>query len=178
MRCEKSQRKLRWSLGDTGQVGWGVQGASAEAGRPGAGGRCCPVVVRGAHPGGGGGAAAGGGCVSLRCHPPQRRAGIRLELTAEDIQLDCACHSVASIRASPRAFVLAVRAAQGRPTERAPRLFVSFPFTSTSSSLSGPRLLHVERRPWKSFRMCIVRFVRSSDPNEAFGKMAERGIST
>lgn len=26
---------------------------------------------------------------------------IRLELTAEDIQLDCACHSVASIRAPP-----------------------------------------------------------------------------
>lgn len=33
---------------------------------------------------------------------------IRLELTAEDIQLDCACHSVASIRASPRAFVFAI----------------------------------------------------------------------
>ncbi len=33
---------------------------------------------------------------------------IRLELTAEDIQLDCACHSVASIRASPHAFVFAI----------------------------------------------------------------------
>lgn len=33
---------------------------------------------------------------------------IRLELTAEDIQLDCACHSVASIRASPPAFVFAI----------------------------------------------------------------------
>lgn len=33
---------------------------------------------------------------------------IRLELTAEDIQLDCACHSVASIRAFPRAFVFAI----------------------------------------------------------------------
>lgn len=97
--------------------------ASAEGGRPGAGGRCCPVVVQrvGAGRGGerhtqieGGGAAAGGGCVSLRCHPPQRRAGIRLELTAEDIQLDCACHSVASIRAAPRAFVFAV---QRRATE-------------------------------------------------------------
>ena len=35
---------------------------------------------------------------------------IRLELTAEDIQLDCACHSVASIRVSPRAFVFAIAA--------------------------------------------------------------------
>lgn len=33
---------------------------------------------------------------------------IRLELTAEDIQLDCACHSVASIRVSPHAFVFAI----------------------------------------------------------------------
>lgn len=33
---------------------------------------------------------------------------IRLELTAEDIQLDCACHSVASIRASSHAFVFAI----------------------------------------------------------------------
>lgn len=32
---------------------------------------------------------------------------IRLELTAEDIQLDCACHSVASIRVSAHAFVFA-----------------------------------------------------------------------
>lgn len=33
---------------------------------------------------------------------------IRLELTAEDIQLDCSCHSVASIRDSPDAFVFAI----------------------------------------------------------------------
>lgn len=33
---------------------------------------------------------------------------IRLELTAEDIQLDCSCHSVASIRVSPDAFVFAI----------------------------------------------------------------------
>jgi len=37
---------------------------------------------------------------------------IRLELTAEDIQLDCACHSVASIRASPPAFVFAIAATE------------------------------------------------------------------
>lgn len=35
---------------------------------------------------------------------------IRLELTAEDIQLDCSCHSVASIRVSPDAFVFAIAA--------------------------------------------------------------------
>lgn len=34
---------------------------------------------------------------------------IRLELTAEDIQLDCACHSVASIRAPARVFVSCCR---------------------------------------------------------------------
>lgn len=33
---------------------------------------------------------------------------IRLELTAEDIQLDCACHSVASIRVHARVFVFPI----------------------------------------------------------------------
>lgn len=61
--------------------------------------------VRGAHPEGRGGV---GGDV-FRSPVILHNAGqIRLELTAEDIQLDCACHSVASIRASPRAFVFAI----------------------------------------------------------------------
>lgn len=50
---------------------------------------------------------------------------IRLELTAEDIQLDCACHSVASIRAFPRAFVFAI-AKKGEHCTLC--LFVSLPF--------------------------------------------------
>lgn len=33
---------------------------------------------------------------------------IRLKLTAEDIQLDCSCHSVASIRVPPDAFVFPI----------------------------------------------------------------------
>lgn len=75
--------------------------------------RCWPVVcgsstsvgssVCGAHPEGG----VGRG--NVFCSPViLHNAGqIRLELTAEDIQLDCACHSVASIRVSPHAFVFA-----------------------------------------------------------------------
>lgn len=51
----------------------------------------------------------------------QNAAQIRLELTAEDIQLDCACHSVASTRVLPHAFVLGM----GTSGESAP-LFVSF----------------------------------------------------
>lgn len=62
---------------------------------------------------------------------------IRLELTAEDIQLDCSCHSVASIRVSPDAFVFAV-ATREKKKNTAHCLFVSFPFTLTSSS----HLLH------------------------------------
>lgn len=50
----------------------------------------------------------------------QNAAQIRLELTAEDIQLDCACHSVVSIRVLPLAL-------WGEPSgESSPCLFVSF----------------------------------------------------
>ncbi|KAK5614422.1 hypothetical protein CRENBAI_024335 [Crenichthys baileyi] len=41
---------------------------------------------------------------------------IRLELTAEDIQLDCSCHSVASIRVPPDAFVFAIATRQKHTT--------------------------------------------------------------
>lgn len=46
---------------------------------------------------------------------------IRLELTAEDIQLDCACHSVAPIRARARVFVFAV--AEGEKAARSVSLW-------------------------------------------------------
>lgn len=81
----------------------------------------------GAHPEGGAGRRM---CFAL-LSSSTTQGQIRLELTAEDIQLDCACHSVASIRASPRAFVFAVAEKRERC---APCLFVSFPFMSTSSS--------------------------------------------
>lgn len=94
---------------------------------------------------------------------------IRLKLTAEDIQLDCACHSVASIRVSPHAFVFAIATREN--TARC--LFVSFPFMSTSSS----RLLHyfhywmLHVKYWHSgpckFLICIVHFsdaITWSDP--------------
>lgn len=60
--------------------------------------------VCGAHPEGGAGRRM---CFAL-LSSIHNAGQIRLELTAEDIQLDCACHSVASIRASPRAFVFAI----------------------------------------------------------------------
>lgn len=95
---------------------------------------CCAEAARlwvrcacGAHPEGG---AGGGTC--LGSPVILHNAGqIRLELTAEDIQLDCACHSVASIRVSPRAFVFAIAT-----RENAARscLFVSLPFMLTSNS--------------------------------------------
>lgn len=50
------------------------------------------------------GGALSGGSVGGVFHSPvilHNTGQIRLELTAEDIQLDCACHSVASIRVSP-----------------------------------------------------------------------------
>lgn len=139
--------------------------------------------VRGATPRWGGGAAGGGGSVSLRCHPPQRRAGIRLELTAEDIQLDCACHSVASIRASPRAFVFAVQRRAGEPSPASfcvISIYVDLQLrTSLSLSLSPclrppapPYMLNTGVTwPWKSSDARIVGFVSWPDPyDEPIGK--------
>lgn len=71
-------------------------------------GSCTSVgrSVREAHPGGGGWRRQEN---VFRSPVIFHNAGqIRLELTAEDIQLDCACHSVASIRAHARVFVFPV----------------------------------------------------------------------
>lgn len=103
----------------------------------------------GAHPGGG-----WGGSVSLRCHPPQQWAGIRLELTAEDIQLDCACHSVASIRAAPRAFVFAERRRATGPGAASFSVISIYVDLQLRTSVCGSDMLNAGvRRLWKSFHV-------------------------
>lgn len=106
---------VRVYRGRGGGLPEGVEGTGSGAVRTASGGsphsRCQPVVVRKRRH------------VCMRGTPRGRSrhgtsllsavifhsAGqIRLELTAEDIQLDCSCHSVASIRAPPDAFVFAV----------------------------------------------------------------------
>lgn len=69
-----------------------------------------PVALHGGH-------TRGGGRNVFRSPVILHNAGqIRLELTAEDIQLDCACHSVASIRAHAHVFVFPV--AEGEKAAR------------------------------------------------------------
>lgn len=117
LRCEKGREGPGWSGIAEGLPG-GAERCSDGAAQAVSGGsprsRCWPVVVWKGHV-----------CVSLRVWGTPRGRGrqenvfrspvilhntgqTRLELTAEDIQLDCACHSVASIRASPHAFVFAI----------------------------------------------------------------------
>lgn len=83
----------------TADVGQLFGGSCTSAGRS----------VRGAHPEGGGGVRGMVGSrqenVFLSPVILHNAGQIRLELTAEDIQLDCARHSVASIRASSCVFV-------------------------------------------------------------------------
>lgn len=112
--AEQSVAAVAAHAADAGQL---LYGSGTSVGRS----------VCGAHPEGGAGRRM---CFAL-LSSSTTQGQIRLELTAEDIQLDCACHSVASIRASPRAFVFAVAEKRERC---APCLFVSFPFMSTSSS--------------------------------------------
>lgn len=84
--AERAAMEQSAQAAHTADVGQLFGGSCTSAGRS----------VRGAHPEGGGGGAFGGGgeqCV-FRSPVILHNAGqIRLELTAEDIQLDCARHS-------------------------------------------------------------------------------------
>lgn len=138
LRCEKGKKRPgRFGVRQVGRGGGAVglpEGAERSATEYSAAGsrrsRCWPVVLWKLHVCRllrAGGTPGGGGRNVFRSPVILHNAGqIRLELTAEDIQLDCACHSVASIRARARVFVFPVA-----EREKAARsVSVSFPFMS------------------------------------------------
>lgn len=124
MRCEKGRKRpgrfgVRAGRGAVGLPEGAERSATEQSAAGSPRSRCRPVVLwklhvcrslcAGGTPGGWGWGWGGAQENVFRSPVILHNAGqIRLELTAEDIQLDCACHSVASIRAHARVFVFPI----------------------------------------------------------------------